>query len=279
MRRHKSGFVTTGLAAVLGISSVPDAALSAGALQSPVPAYNPYPPGILPPDLDSEIGRVQREVRFIFNEALNEWRQLPRPTLAGNPPTLRGSGYEAVEILGKLLNFDLDMSPFRNEACGFCHMPYVAFSGPIPSVNLTTIGYPGTLHYRAGKLTAQRYTYSPDFPVLEYNPTQGGFFGGNFWDARSTGYKLQSADAEQAQHPPVDTQEMGFPDAACIAFRLSKAVYRPLFELVWGADFHTPLAGQHRADLRHPGRGSAVRRQRHANSAERRRPNQGKQHL
>jgi hypothetical protein len=60
MRRHKSGFVTTGLAAVLGISSVPDAALSAGALQSPVPAYNPYPPGILPPDLDSEIGRVQR---------------------------------------------------------------------------------------------------------------------------------------------------------------------------------------------------------------------------
>jgi hypothetical protein len=71
MRRHKSGFVTTGLAAVLGISSVPDAALSAGALQSPVPAYNPYPPGILPPDLDSEIGRVQREVRFIFNEALN----------------------------------------------------------------------------------------------------------------------------------------------------------------------------------------------------------------
>jgi hypothetical protein len=32
---------------------------------------------------------------------------------------------------------------------------------------------------------------------------------GNFWDARATGYKLQSADSEQAQHPPVDTQEMG----------------------------------------------------------------------
>jgi cytochrome c peroxidase len=73
-----------------------------------------------------------------------------------------------VEILGKLLNLDLNMSPFRNEACGFCHMPYVAFSGPIPSVNLTMIGYPGTLHYRTGKRTAQRYTYSPDFPVLEY---------------------------------------------------------------------------------------------------------------
>ena len=142
-----------------------------------------------------------------------------------------------MEILGKLLNFDQNMSPFRNEACAFCHMPYVGFSGPIPSVNLTMIAYPGSFHDRAGKRTAQRYTYSPDFPVLEYNTTQGAFFGGNFWDGRSTGYKLQSADAEQAQHPPVDTQEMGFPDTACIAFRLSKAVYRPLFEQVWGADF------------------------------------------
>jgi cytochrome c peroxidase len=61
--------------------------------------------------------------------------------------------------------------------------------------------------------------------------------GGNFWDGRSTGYLLQSADAEQAQHPPVDTQEMGFPDTACIAYRLSMAVYRPLFERVWGSSF------------------------------------------
>ena len=44
-------------------------------------------------------------------------------------------------------------------------------------------------------------------------------------------------DAEQAQHPPVDTGEMGFPDTTCIALRISQAPYRPLFELVWGADF------------------------------------------
>jgi cytochrome c peroxidase len=193
--------------------------------------------------LDAEIARVQREVQFIFNETLKEWGALPPPTPTGNPPTLRGSGYQAVDVLGKLMNFDSNISPLRNEACGFCHMPYAGFSGPIPSVNLTMVAYPGTFHFRAGKRTAQRYTYSPDFPVLEYNTAQGVFFGGNFWDARSTGYKLQSADAEQAQHPPVDTQEMGFPDTACVAFRLSKAVYRPLFELVWGMDF----------DIRWPG--------------------------
>ena len=141
------------------------------------------------------------------------------------------------------MNFDQNMSPFRNEAFGFCHIPYAGFSGPIPSVNLTMIAYPGSFHDRAGKRTAQRYTYSPDFPALEYNKTQGAFFGGNFWDGRSTGYKLQSADAEQAQHPPVDTQEMGFPDTACVAFRLSRAVYRPLFEQIWGMNFHIRWPG------------------------------------
>jgi cytochrome c peroxidase len=248
---------------VLGILSLSHAAVSADAVPGPVPAYNPYPLGILPSDLDSEVARVQREIQFIFNEAFNEWAALPRPTLAGNPPTLQGSGNEAVDILGKLLNFDQNMSLFRNEACASCHMPYAGFSGPIPSVNLTMIAYPGSFRYRAAKRAAQRYTYSPDFPALEYNATQGAFFGGNFWDARSTGYKLQSADAEQAQHPPVDTQEMGFPDTACIAFRLSKAVYRPLFELVWGADFQIRWPGNTEKICSTPGgaamfRGSAT---------------------
>jgi cytochrome c peroxidase len=206
---------------------------------TPVP-YNPYPPGILPADLPQEIARVQREVNFIFNEALGEFHALPPLTISntqgvGNPPTIEGNGYQAVEVLGKLLNFDQDMSPFQNEACSFCHLPYAGFSGPIPSVNLTMVAYPGSFEFRADKRTAQRYTYSPDFPVLEFNTTDGAFIGGNFWDARATGFRLQSADSEQAQHPPVDTGEMGFPDTACIAFRLQTAVYRPLFEEVWGA--------------------------------------------
>jgi len=187
--------------------------------------------------LDFEIERVRREVRFIFNQALGEWRALPPPVLSntqgtGNPPALQGTGYQAVQTLGKLMNFDENISVFKNVACSFCHMPYAAFSGPIPSVNLTMIAYPGSFHFRAGKRSAQRYTYSPKFPVLQL--LFGRFIGGNFWDGRSTGYLLQSPDSEQAQHPPVDTQEMGFPDTACIAFRLSQAEYRPLFEQVWG---------------------------------------------
>src|SRR6266404_4506598 len=203
------------------------------------PVYFPYPNGIIPRDICTEIQRVRREVKVIFNRYLAQSNALTKPTLVGNPPTLQGTGYDAVRILGGLLNFDENMSVGRNEACSFCHMPYAAFSGPIPSVNLTMIAYPGSFHLRAGKRTAQRYTYSPRFPVLHLNgakhPAVGGTFtGGNFWDGRATGYLLQSPDAEQAQHPPVDTQEMGLPDTACIAFRLSQAEYRPLFEQVWG---------------------------------------------
>jgi cytochrome c peroxidase len=221
--------------AIAGVLLAPRGAAQQTTQVPPTFNYNPYPPGILPADIDSEIARVRGEIQGIFNEALAEWRALPPPTLTGNPPILQGTGDQAVDTLGKLLNFDEKISPFKNEACAFCHMPYAGYSGPIQSVNLTMIAYPGSAHFRAAKRTAQRYTYSPYFPVFDFNTEQAAFLGGNFWDARATGYLLQSADAEQSQHPPVDPDEMGLPDTACVAFRLSQAVYRPLFELIWGA--------------------------------------------
>jgi cytochrome c peroxidase len=198
------------------------------------PAYDPYPPGILPSDLNSEITRVQREADLIEGRAFARWRALGQPLLTGQPPVLQNAGTEAIETLGELMLYDTKISPGKNEACASCHMPYSGFGGPIPSVNLTMIAYPGTVHFRAGKRTPQRHPYAPFFPVLQYNQAQGLFFGGNFWDSRATGYRLRIPDGEQAQGPPVDTQEMGFPDTACIAFRLSQAAYRPLFEEVWG---------------------------------------------
>src|SRR5712672_2974378 len=248
MRPDTGTIVKAAFATVLGILSVPLVASTEARAAPPVPVdqpfppYNPYPPlpgsvppTVLPPDLQSELLRVRREVQTIFGRYFAEWQALtPTPTYAGNPPILVPNGYQAQRILGGLLNFDESISPFQNEACASCHMPYAAFSGPIPSVNLTMIAYPGTAHFRAGKRTAQRYPYAPFFPVLQYNQVQGAFFGGNFWDSRATGYLLRNADAEQAQHPPVDTQEMGNPDTACIVYKLSRSKYKSLFEQIWG---------------------------------------------
>ena len=217
------------------------AVITYGQQNSSPAVYNPYPPGILPPNLDSEIARVLREVDVIQARAIQRWHALPLPSRmperpGPNPPVLKDTGTESIETLGELMLSDKNMSPGRNQACMSCHMPYAGWNGPIPSVNLTMIAYPGTAHYRAGKRTPQRHTYAPFFPVLQYNQEQGLFFGGNFWDSRATGYRLRNPDAEQAQGPPVDTQEMGFPDTACVAFRLQQAAYRPLFELMWGKD-------------------------------------------
>jgi cytochrome c peroxidase len=227
--------IMAGVSVTLAVGTVFTTHIVHGQSQPPTSIYNPYPTGILPPDINTEIARVLREIDFIETEAIGQWQALPPLTLVGNPPILQGNGEAAVEILGKLMNFDKTMSPFNNQACSSCHMPYVAYSGPIPSVNLTMIAYPGTVHFRAGKRTAQRYPYASYFPPLQYNATQGLFFGGNFWDSRATGYLIRSPDAEQSQFPPVDPAEMGNPDTACIAYKLSLAPYRTLFEQVWGA--------------------------------------------
>jgi cytochrome c peroxidase len=240
MRSSILGAVLSSAAMFAAVLLLPNAAVAQTPAAEPdsswktFPVYDPYPPGILPSNLNSELARVAREVDVIEARALARWQALTPPVLTGQPPTLQGTGTEAIEVVGELMNFDRNISPFKDIACASCHMPYVGFSGPIPSVNLTMIAYPGTFHFRAGKRTAQRYTYAPFFPVLQYNQVQGAFFGGNFWDSRATGYLLRNADAEQAQHPPVDTQEMGNPDTACIAFKLQQAKYRSLIEEIWG---------------------------------------------
>jgi hypothetical protein len=162
----------------------------------PSKSYNPYPPGIMPPDLDAETQRVRHEIQQIFSQSLNEAKALGPVTRKGNPPVIAGNGYEAAKLLGELLNFDESMSVKGNQACAYCHMPYTGYAGPIPSVNLTMVGYPGSSHYRASGRTPMRYTYASRFPVLQFNEAQSDFYGGNFWDGRATGYRLQNPNAE-----------------------------------------------------------------------------------
>src|SRR5437899_10669762 len=56
---------------------------------TPVPIYNPYPPGILPDDLNSEINRVLREIASIDNRAITRWHNLPPLIVTRQPPVLR----------------------------------------------------------------------------------------------------------------------------------------------------------------------------------------------
>src|SRR2546426_12441938 len=211
-------------ALMLGLVLIsPTAPAPHGAAQNPVPVR-----------LEEEIKRVEAEIDKIFADTLAQL-----PSIPGDA----AHRMKQVQTLGKLELFDKQLSVNRNTACSFCHMPDTDFTGPISILNMTTVAYPGSVRNasadpaqsRYGHRKPQSYTYSPYYPVLQYNKAQGDFYGGNFWDLRATGTYLQNPAAEQAQDPPVDPNEMGLPDTACVVRRLSQSAYRPLFETVWGS--------------------------------------------
>jgi cytochrome c peroxidase len=141
---------------------------------------------------------------------------------------------QQIELLGKSMLYDKDLSVNRNEACAFCHMPETGFTGPVSELNRTTASYPGSVRTRFGDRKPQSHAYAPLSPVLHYNPGQGDLVGGNFWDMRATGRRLGNPAAEQAEGPPTNPVEMGLPDIACAVYRASQRPYRALFESVWG---------------------------------------------
>lgn len=141
---------------------------------------------------------------------------------------------QQIELLGKLMLYDKQLSVNRNEACAFCHMPETGFTGPVSELNATTGSYPGSVRTRFSNRKPQSHAYAPLAPVLHYNPGQGDLVGGNFWDMRATGRRLGNPAAEQAEGPPTNPVEMGLPDMACAVYRISQRPYRHLFESVWG---------------------------------------------
>jgi len=141
---------------------------------------------------------------------------------------------QQIELLGKAMLYDKQLSVNRNQACAFCHMPETGFTGPVSELNRTAGSYPGSVRTRFGNRKPQSHAYAALAPVLHYNPGQGDLVGGNFWDMRATGRRLGNPAAEQAQGPPTNPVEMGFPDFACAVYRASQRPYRSLFEKVWG---------------------------------------------
>jgi cytochrome c peroxidase len=177
----------------------------------------------LSPQVQAEIKQLEGQIDGIETETLKR--------LAAPPD----NQVQQIELLGKLLLYDKELSVNRNQACAFCHMPGTGFTGPISELNRTTGSYPGSVRTRFSNRRPQTHAYAPLAPVLHYNPGQGDLVGGNFWDMRATGRRLGNPAAEQAEGPPTNPVEMGLPDFACAVYRASQRPYRALFESVWGA--------------------------------------------
>src|SRR3981189_3012064 len=148
---------------------------------------------------------------------------------------------QQIELLGKLMLYDKNLSVNRNEACAFCHMPETCFTGPVSELNRTTGSYPGSVRTRFSDRKPQTHSYAPLSPVLHYNPARGDLVGGNFWDMRATGRRLGNPAAEQAQGPPTNPVEMGLSDAACAVSPPPRPPHRAPFGRGWGVPA-VPLA-------------------------------------
>src|SRR5580698_10552821 len=151
--------------------------------------------GSLSPLAQQQIAAVEAEIDRIEAQTLDRLR---------TPPD---NQVQRIELLGKALMYDKELSVNRNEACAFCHMPETGFTGPVSELNRTTGAYPGSVRTRFSNRKPQSHSYAPLSPVLHYNPGQGDLVGGNFWDMRATGRRLGNPAAEQAEGPPTNPVE------------------------------------------------------------------------
>jgi cytochrome c peroxidase len=199
------------------------AGIAIAAMVGSAAVWAQQPSVTLSPAALKEIAEVEAEIDRIEAETLER--------LAAPP----NNEVQQIELLGKAMLYDKQLSVNRNEACAFCHMPEMGFTGPVSELNRTTGSYPGSVRARFSNRKPQSHAYAPLSPVLHYNSGQGDLVGGNFWDMRATGRRLGNPAAEQAEGPPTNPVEMGLADFACAVYRASQRPYRTLFEGVWGA--------------------------------------------
>src|SRR6266481_137160 len=219
-------------------SPSPAPGVQPGDVAIPIPVLNiaQFLPGGAHEDIDVAT-RLLPTIQMEFNQAL---AQLETATSGAS-----GFGLAQVtQALGKALIYDQTLSVNKNVACATCHLPYSGFTGGSSFFNATTSADPGSVpitnangtgpDLRISSRRPQTYAYAPFSPVLHYNNTQQDFYGGNFWDMRAGGIRLENPAAEQAQGPPTNPVEMGNLDIATYVYKISISQEAKFFEAFWG---------------------------------------------
>jgi cytochrome c peroxidase len=214
-------------------SPSPPPGVQKGDVAIPVPVLNmaQYLPGGAHEDIDVAF-LLLPSIEMNFNQALNQL------------VTAAPGSSQFTRALGKALIYDQSLSVNNNLACATCHIPYAGFTGGSSFFNATTSALPGSVPItNAGgtgpdeRISARRpqtYAYAPFSPVLHFNNTVMDFYGGNFWDMRAGGIRLENPAAEQAQGPPTNPVEMGNFDIVTYVYKISKSQYASFFEEYWG---------------------------------------------
>jgi cytochrome c peroxidase len=118
-------------------------------------------------------------------------------------------------------------------SCADCHAPSVGFTGPIAGINKRGAVYRGAVPTRFGNRKPPSAAYATFSPIFHYDEEEGLFIGGNFWDGRATGERLDNPAADQALGPFLNPLEQNNPSAQAVLEQIAGSSYANLWEVVW----------------------------------------------
>ena len=133
------------------------------------------------------------------------------------------------EQLGKLLYFDQDLSINKNQACASCHFP-PAFVDPAntadPGNSVVSLGSDISLN---GGRNAPSAGYAAFSPFFHWEPVEGLYIGGQFWDGRAPTL------TEQAKGPFLNPVEMAMPSKESVLRRIASRsnANREQYKALW----------------------------------------------
>lgn len=121
----------------------------------------------------------------------------------------------AKQQLGELLYFDKDLSINKNQACASCHFP-PAFVDPAntadPVNSVVSLGSDVSLNGGRNSPSAGYAAFSPFF---HWEPVEGLYIGGQFWDGRA------NTLTDQAKAPFLNPVEMAMPSKESVLKRIA----------------------------------------------------------
>ncbi|MGD9975613.1 MAG: cytochrome-c peroxidase [Desulfatirhabdiaceae bacterium] len=140
--------------------------------------------------------------------------------------------------LGGAIYKDTNLSINANQSCMTCHHPSSGYADPANRVDPILLPVSeGSILGLFGGRNAPSAGYAGFSPILDYDPIEGLWIGGMFWDGRATGWTTPKEDplAEQALGPFLNPVEMAL-DKATVIRIIEASDYATLFIKVFGPD-------------------------------------------
>ncbi|MBU1169765.1 MAG: c-type cytochrome [Proteobacteria bacterium] len=143
------------------------------------------------------------------------------------------TGLTPIEILGRHLYKDKNLSYNGTQSCQVCHHPFAGFADRRnalnPEVSVVSLGADGV---SKGGRNAPTAAYAGFSPSLDLVGDQ--WVGGMFWDGRADGSVLDDPLAEQALGPPLNPLEMAMASKDAVIAVIQASTYANLFLTVFG---------------------------------------------